>query len=108
MVNIEKYSYQVAWSEEDEAYVARVLEFPSLAAHGDSLEAALRELKSVVEVVCEELREEEAVVPEPLSLASYSGRFNVRLPSELHRELVICAQRAGCSLNQYVVSKLSR
>ena len=31
----EHYLYTVGWSEDDEAYVARVAEFPSLAAHGD-------------------------------------------------------------------------
>ena len=31
----EHYLYSVGWSEADEAFVARVAEFPSLAAHGD-------------------------------------------------------------------------
>ena len=44
----EKYSYRVEWSEEDGAYLARVLEFPSLAAHGSSLEKAIGELKKAV------------------------------------------------------------
>ena len=32
----EQYLYSVGWSEKDEAFVARVAEFPSLAAHGET------------------------------------------------------------------------
>ena len=41
----EQYLYSVGWSEKDEAFVARVAEFPSLAAHGETLEEAMREIK---------------------------------------------------------------
>jgi predicted RNase H-like HicB family nuclease len=45
------YLYTVQESVEDEADVARVAEFPSLAADGDSQEAALYELQQVVAAV---------------------------------------------------------
>lgn len=48
-------SFSVAWSPEDEAFVARVEEFPSLAAHGSTEEEALAELKGVVRSVLEDL-----------------------------------------------------
>lgn len=51
----EHYLYTVGWSEDDEAYVARVAEFPSLAAHGDSQEAALRSLQQVVRAVLKDM-----------------------------------------------------
>jgi len=46
--NIEKYTYRIEWSEDDNCHVARCLEFPSLAAHGDTIEEALREIEYVV------------------------------------------------------------
>ena len=49
------YLYTVQWSVEDDAYVARVAEFPSLAAHGDSQEAALFEVQQVVAAVVADL-----------------------------------------------------
>lgn len=52
----EEYLYSVAWSEEDEAFVARVAEFPSLAAHGDTQEEALGEIKKVVKFVLSDLK----------------------------------------------------
>jgi len=40
--DIEKYTYRIEWSEDDHCHIARCLEFPSLAAHGDIIEEALR------------------------------------------------------------------
>ena len=48
-----KYSYTVAWSEKDMAYVARVSEFPSLEVYGNSPEAALQELQNIAKVIVE-------------------------------------------------------
>ena len=44
---IEKYTYRVEWSEEDQLHIARCLEFPSLAAHGDTVENALKEIQNI-------------------------------------------------------------
>ena len=51
----EHYLYTVGWSEDDDAYVARVAEFPSLAAHGDSQEAALCSIQKVVRAVLKDM-----------------------------------------------------
>ena len=51
------YLYSVGWSELDRAFVARVAEFPSLSAHGNNPEAALREIRFVVEAVIEDLEQ---------------------------------------------------
>lgn len=33
---------------------------------------------------------------------SYSGSFNIRIPSELHAKIAMSAQEAGVSLNSYI------
>ena len=38
---------------------------------------------------------------------SYSGKFNVRVPKSLHRQLALEAEREGVSLNMLIVSRLS-
>jgi hypothetical protein len=58
------YTYDVAWSEEERAFIARVKEFPSLEARADSRGGALRALKSVVYAVAKELAESGAKFPE--------------------------------------------
>ncbi len=62
---VEQYLYSVGWSEEDAAFVARVAEFSSLAAHGDTLENALREIKNGVGFVLQDLEENNEPIPEP-------------------------------------------
>ena len=104
---MDKYTYTVAWSAEDDAYVARVAEFPLLAAHADSTEEALAEIKSVVEMTISDLVESGEPVPEPFGKRSYSGRLNVRMPPALHRTLAIEATRQGVSLNQLINAKLA-
>ena len=45
---VAKYAYKVEWSEEDGVHIASCLEFPSLLAHGSSVQLALREIEKVV------------------------------------------------------------
>ena len=102
-----KYTYSVTWSDEDEAFIGRVAEFRSLAAHGETAERALAEIQGVVDEVLEELTENGEPVPPPRGVRSFSGRFNVRMPSELHKRLVEDAEAEGVSLNQLVVTRLA-
>jgi predicted HicB family RNase H-like nuclease len=100
------YHYSVSFSEEDQVFIGRVAEFSSLAAHGTTLEKALRETCSLVESVIEDLEESGEALPEPFRKRSYSGRINVRMPEHLHRQLAIEAQRQRVSLNQWINAKL--
>ena len=102
----EHYLYTVGWSEDDEAYVARVAEFPSLAAHGATQEAALRSVQQVVKAVLRDMTASKEPIPQPLGKRSFSGRLNVRMPSYLHRCLAIEAAQQSVSLNQLINLKL--
>ncbi|MBI4405906.1 MAG: type II toxin-antitoxin system HicB family antitoxin [Deltaproteobacteria bacterium] len=104
MVN--KYTYRVEWSEEDKAFIGRCLEFPSLAAHGPTHQAALREITSVVEFTIKDLAKHKEPIPEPFGVRKFSGKFVVRVPSEVHRTLAIEAEKSQVSMNQLVLSRL--
>jgi predicted HicB family RNase H-like nuclease len=104
----EKYEYKVFWSEEDNAYIGLVSEFCSLSAHGETAELALREIKFVVDAAIEWLQEESKQAPQPFSTRKYSGKLNIRIPRELHKELVSESAQQGISLNQLIVYKLSK
>ena len=103
---VEQYLYSVGWSDEDEAFVAKVAEFPSLAAHGETQEEALDEIKSVVGFVINDLTESKEPIPEPFGKRSFSGRLVLRMPEYLHRQLVLEATQQGISLNQLLNLKL--
>ena len=54
------------------------------------------------------VQQENEPVPAPLATRSYSGRFVVRVPEEVHRRLAIQAAESGVSLNRLASAKLSR
>ena len=45
-------------------------------------------------------------IPPPSYPEEYSGKFNLRIPRRMHRELAEEAEREGVSLNQYVTALL--
>jgi predicted RNase H-like HicB family nuclease len=97
-----KYSFQVAWSDEDNTYFASCPEFPGLLAHGDTPEEAIKEAGIALEGVIEVYKESDLQLPEPLTRQEYSGQFRLRLPRSLHRQAAQMAEREGVSLNTFV------
>lgn len=69
-------------------------------------EAALVGIRSLVKKVVADLKRNKEAVPEAISTRSYSGKFVVRVPPEVHRMLAIQAAESGVSLNRLVSSKL--
>ena len=67
---VEKYTYRVEWSEEDNTHIARCLEFPSLAAHGGTVADALANIVDVVDESIKWLTEENSPIPEPFGIKS--------------------------------------
>ena len=104
---IEKYTYRVEWSEEDQLHIGRCLEFPSLAAHGSTVRCALKEIEKVVEEAIVWMQEENEEIPEPFGLKRYKGNLTLRIPPEVHRNLSIKSAEEGVSVNQYILSKIS-
>jgi len=90
MIDHTHYTYRVTWSEEDDEHVALCAEFPSLSFLADKPAKALQ-----------------GTIPEPISRKRYSGKFQVRIPPEQHRNLAINAAEQGTSLNRYVSLKLA-
>ena len=105
--DIEKYTYRIEWSEDGHCHVARCLEFPSLAAHGDSIEEALREIECVVAESVKWMQEEGETVPQPLGLKKFKGHLSLRIPPEKHRDLAIRCAEEGVSLNRFILSCLT-
>jgi predicted HicB family RNase H-like nuclease len=105
--SIDKYTYRIEWSEVDQCHVARCLEFPSLAAHDDTTEEALREIEYVVAESIKWMQEEGEAAPEPLGLKKFKGLLTLRIPPEKHRDLAIRCAEEGISLNRFILSRLA-
>ncbi len=108
IVQNDRYTYRVTWSQEDREYVGLCAEFASLSWLAKSPEAALRGIRAVVAEAVEDLKKAGEPVPEPLASRTYSGKFMVRVPPAVHRELAMEAAEAGVSLNRLASAKLSR
>lgn len=101
------YTYRVTWSAEDGEHVGLCAEFPSLSWLAATPEAALKGIRKVVAQTVNDLQQSREEVPEPFSDRRYSGRFMVRVPPEVHRELATRAAEEGVSLNRLVSAKLA-
>jgi predicted RNase H-like HicB family nuclease len=108
MKRIDQYTYRVSWSEEDDEYVATCAEFPSLSWLDSSPEGALSGIRKVVSRCLADMKRSGEQLPDPLSTKSYSGRFMVRVPPQLHRKLATEAAESGVSINRLVAHKLSQ
>ena len=102
------YTYRVTWSEEDGEYVGLCAEFSSLSWLAKTPETALKGIRKVVSDVVQDMKSNNEEVPEPIANKHYSGKFMVRVPPEVHRNLSIQAAEAGVSLNRLASTKLSR
>ena len=103
---MDRYTYRVSWSEEDQEHVGLCVEFPSLSWLENTPEQALVGIRTLVREAVEDMQTNDEVVPEPLAVRSFSGKFMVRVPPETHRSLVIQAAEAGVSLNRLIASRL--
>ena len=82
-------------------------EFPSLSWLASTSEKALKGICSVVKDCIADMSKSNEDLPLPLSSRKYSGKFMVRVPSEVHRHLAIEAAEAGVSLNRIASAKLA-
>ena len=60
-----KYEIILYWSNEDQAFVAEVLELPGCMAHGDTQEAALRHVNDAMQLWIDTALEFGDPVPQP-------------------------------------------
>ncbi|MEL4894900.1 type II toxin-antitoxin system HicB family antitoxin [Crocosphaera sp. Alani8] len=107
MVNCDHYSYRVTWSVEDSEFVGLCAEYPSLSYLDEDRYAAIEGITNLVKDIVADLEANGEKVPEPIAERSYSGKFQVRIPPELHRKLAIEAAEENVSLNRYVSHKLA-
>ena len=61
---MQRYQILVAWSPEDESYVAQVPDLPGCMAHGDSEAKALEEAREAIQLYLDVLAESGGTIPE--------------------------------------------
>ena len=64
------YSVEIAWSDEDQTFIARVPELPGCMADGETYEAAVATVQAIIAEWIETARELGREIPPPRSLPS--------------------------------------
>jgi len=103
----DKYTYRITWSEEDGEFVGLCAEFPKLSWLATGPEEALQGIRSLVKGCAEDMAKSGEVIPKPIAIRQYSGKFMVRIPPEVHRQLATQAAESGVSLNRIASAKLA-
>ncbi len=95
------YTFQVRKTAS--GYWANIKEIDGCHTPADSIEEAYRDLEKVLQMTIETKLEFGDPIPEPVD-QDYSGKFNVRVPKSLHKQLALDAEAEGVSFLQDIVS----
>jgi predicted HicB family RNase H-like nuclease len=98
--------------EDGGGFAARIPELGryTLVGDGQTIEEAVESLQEIKEIMFQEWIEKGIPIPEPETeppVDEYSGKFVVRIPRHLHRDLAVEARNNGVSLNQFVAILLA-
>lgn len=102
------YEIDIAYSPEDKAYVARVPELQGCVTHGSTYVEALKYAEEAIACWLEDAETSGEPIPEPVALKEFSGKFQVRLPQDLHRSLSIKAKKEKTSINRILSHLVER
>jgi predicted HicB family RNase H-like nuclease len=94
--------------DEDNDWLAHLVELPGISAFGPSPEKALKELDLAWAAAKESYAARGVEIPAAPARRQYQGVFQVRIDKRVHRALAIEAERAGVSLNALVAEKLAK
>jgi antitoxin HicB len=101
------YRVVVEWSDEDDAYLARVPALQGCISHGDTEGKAIKMAKEAAGLILADLKTRKKAAPPSDRTGNFSGNIRLRIPQGLHANLSTRATAEGVSLNQLMVSLLS-
>lgn len=103
----DQYIKLVEWSEEDQCYVGSIPGWLGQCCHGENEEKVYRELCQIVDEWIEIYKREGLPLPIPTN-RKFSGKFQLRVGSELHKVLSLKAMQTGDSLNNFCIKALKQ
>jgi predicted RNase H-like HicB family nuclease len=100
------YEIKIIPDKESGYLVVRFPDFPGIITGGYSLEEAIKNAQEALELTTDTMKKHKIPLPKPKT--RFSGQFNVRVPKDLHKELVRKAEEEGVSLNALITYLLSQ
>lgn len=103
------YKVYIYPEEDGSGYTAVIPDLPGCMTSADTINELWEMLEEAKHLWIEVAIEHDEFIPEPAPIEEeeYSGKFVVRLPRSLHRQLAVRADHEDTSLNQLVVMLLS-
>ncbi|MEX2159333.1 MAG: type II toxin-antitoxin system HicB family antitoxin [Dehalococcoidia bacterium] len=101
------YTRMLILDPDEGGFIAEVLELPGCITQGDTADEAMANLDDAMSGYIASLLDRGYSVPEPVGLKEYSGRFPLRISSDLHRSSALRAMSEGVSLNQWIGQALA-
>ncbi len=89
-------------------YFAKVLELPGCMTQADDFAELAEMIHDAMTAWIETALADGDTIPLPRQIEDYSGKFIVRLPKSLHRDLTLLAKEEGVSLNAFVSHTLAQ
>ena len=97
----DRYLKIVEWSDEDQCYVGSIPGWIGKCCHGDNEEEVYHQLCQILEEWIEIYEEDKIPLPPSITAKKYSGKFQLRIDSDLHKALAIRSMQANESLNNF-------
>jgi predicted HicB family RNase H-like nuclease len=102
-----RYLKVVEWSAEDNGFVGSAPPIIGHCCHGETEAEVIRKLRPIVEAWVEIFLQDGRPLPKPSAGRTFSGKFLVRIPAEVHRKAALKAAARGESLNQFVAEAIA-
>jgi predicted RNase H-like HicB family nuclease len=100
--------YPIKTDDGNTSWGAKIPELPGCGAGGDTPEEALKNLEDAKIAWISFAYDENRKIPNPKKPNKYSGKFTLRIPKSLHRDLAAAAEEEEESLNKYVMYLLTK
>jgi len=97
----DRYLKIVEWSDEDQCYVGSIPGWIGKCCHGVNEVEVYHQLGQILEEWIEVYEEDKIPLPSSITAKKYSGKFQLRIDSDLHKALAIKAMQADESLNNF-------
>ncbi len=104
--NLLGYEIKIIPDQESGYFAIRFPDFPNIITGGYDLREAIKNAQEALDLTIETMEKNKIPLPKPKM--RFSGQFNVRVPKDLHRDLVRRAEEEGVSLNALVTYLLSQ
>ena len=107
-MNPDTYSIIVAWSEEDQAFIAFAPELAGCMAHGETRGEAIQQLEIAIENWLDTARELSREIPSPTHWADYETQVDQRTEEEFKKAVQAAIEENAPAITEALAEKIAK